>query len=92
MATTVALFRDNATESLNGIGGLNAVTGGTFPARIWDEYMREALAHQPIIAFPPPANIGGSDPVPMQSAVPTLDPALANTPTPTPGPAPKKKK
>ena len=94
MATSVALFRDNASQSLNGIGGLSAVTGGSFPARIWNQYMRQALAHTPIIDFPPPANIGGVDPVPMQSAVPTLDPALAKhlTPTPRPAPAPKKKK
>ena len=88
MATSVALFRDNATQSLNGIGGLNAVTGGSFPARIWDQYMRQALAHTPIVDFPPPANIGGVDPVPMQSAVPTLNPALAKRLTPTPKPAP----
>ena len=92
MATSVALFRDNASESLNGIGGLNAVTGGSFPARIWDQYMRQALAHVPIIDFPPAANIGGTDPTPMQSAVPTMDPHLAKTPRPTPAPAPKKKK
>ena len=92
MATSVALFRDNASQSLNGIGGLNAVTGGSFPAKIWDYYMRQALAHVPIIDFPPAANIGGVDPTPMQSAVPTLDPHLAITPKPTPAPAPKKKK
>jgi len=84
MATSVALFRDNASQSLNGIGGLSAVTGGSFPARIWDLYTKEALAHQPIANFPPPSNIGGVDPVPMQSAVPTMDPSLAVTPKPTP--------
>jgi hypothetical protein len=43
--------------------------------------------------FPPPANIGGVDPTPMQSAVPTMDPKLAFlTPKPTPAPSPKKKK
>ena len=82
MATSVALFRDDATQSLNGIGGLNAVTGGSFPAKIWDLYTREALVKEPIADFPPPANIGGVDPVPMQTAVPTLDPSLAVTPTP----------
>lgn len=92
MATSVALFRDNAHQSLNGIGGLNAVTGGTFPARIWDQYMRQALAHTPIMAFPPAANIGGIVPVPMQSAVPTLDPALARSASPNPKPAPSPKK
>ena len=35
LSASVALFRDSASESLNGIGGLTSVTGGTFPARIW---------------------------------------------------------
>jgi len=89
MATSVALFRDNASQSLNGIGGLNAVTGGTFPAKIWDQYMKEALAHTPIMDFPAPANIGGTEPVPMQSAVPTLDPTTTSSPQPSPAPSPQ---
>ena len=84
LATTVALFRDNATQSLNGIGGLNAVTGGSFPAKIWDVYTKEALSGEPIVDFPAPANIGGVDPTPMQNAVPTLDPALAASASPKP--------
>lgn len=93
LATTVALFRDNASESLNGIGGLNAVTGGSFPAKIWDAYMKEALAGEPIADFPAPANIGGTDPTPMQNAVPTLSPALAASASPKPvAPAPSKSK
>jgi membrane peptidoglycan carboxypeptidase len=90
LATTVALFRDDATQTLNGIGGLNAVTGGSFPARIWDLYMKNALKGEPILPFPPAANIGGTDPVPMQNAVPTLDPSLAQSPTPIARPAPAK--
>jgi len=82
IATSVALFRDNASQSLNGIGGLNAVTGGSFPAKIWDLYTKQVLAYQPITDFPPPADVGGVDPVPMQSAVPTMDPSLAIKPTP----------
>lgn len=83
-ATSVAFFRDDATQSLNGIGGLNAVTGGSFPARIWNSYTKSILKNQPVIPFPEPANIGGTDPVSYASAIPTLDPALAITPTPTP--------
>jgi membrane peptidoglycan carboxypeptidase len=82
MEATVAMFRDDATQSLNGIGGLNAVTGGSFPAGIWNLFMKAALAKQPIVDFPAPANIGGTDPVDMTQAVPTLDPGLAEKPTP----------
>ena len=67
LAASVSLFRDSASESLNGIGGLNSVTGGTFPARIWTAFMKGALKDQPIMEFPAPANIGGLDPIVMTS-------------------------
>jgi membrane peptidoglycan carboxypeptidase len=67
LAASVALFRDSASESLNGIGGLNSVTGGTFPAKIWTAFMKGALKDQPVMSFPAPANIGGLDPVVMTS-------------------------
>ncbi len=67
LAASVALFRDSASESLNGIGGLNSVTGGTFPAKIWTAFMKGALKGQPIVDFPAPTNIGGLDPIVMTS-------------------------
>jgi len=67
MAASVAFFRDNATQSLNGIGGMNAVTGGSFPARIWTQFMKGALKGQPIMDFPAPSNIGGLEPIVMTS-------------------------
>ncbi len=65
LAASVALFRDSASESLNGIGGLTSVTGGTFPARIWTAFMKGALKGQPIMDFPAPSNIGGLEPIVM---------------------------
>ena len=67
LAASVALFRDSASESLNGIGGLTSVTGGTFPARIWTAFMKGALKDEPVMSFPAPANIGGLEPVVMTS-------------------------
>lgn len=67
LAASVALFRDSASESLNGIGGLTSVTGGTFPARIWTAFMQGALKGQPIMSFPAPANVGGLEPIVMTS-------------------------
>ncbi|CAN2230350.1 MrcB Membrane carboxypeptidase (penicillin-binding protein) [Candidatus Nanopelagicaceae bacterium] len=67
LAASVALFRDSASESLNGIGGLTSVTGGTFPARIWTAFMKGALKGEPVMSFPAPANVGGLDPVVMTS-------------------------
>ena len=63
----MALFRDSASESLNGIGGLTSVTGGTYPARIWTAFMKGALKGKPVMGFPAPSNIGGLDPVVMTS-------------------------
>jgi len=67
LSAAVALFRDSASESLNGIGGLTSVTGGTFPARIWTEFMKGALKGEPVMTFPAPSNIGGLDPIVMTS-------------------------
>jgi len=63
LATSVSFFRDDATKTLHGIGGLNSVTGGSFPARIWTKYMIGALKGQPVLQFPEPANITGTEPV-----------------------------
>ena len=67
IAASVAMFRDDATQTLNGIGGLNSVTGGTFPAKIWTAFMKGALANQPVLNFPAPVHIGGTDPIVMTS-------------------------
>ena len=67
LAASVALFRDSASESLNGIGGLTSVTGGTVPARIWTAFMKGALKGEPVMSFPAPANVGGLDPIVMTS-------------------------
>lgn len=67
LAASVAFFRESASESLNGIGGLTSVTGGTFPARIWTQFMRGALRGEPVMTFPAPSNIGGLDPIEMTS-------------------------
>ena len=67
LSAAVAMFRDDATQTLNGIGGLNSVTGGTFPAKIWTAFMKGALKGDPVLSFPKPVNIGGTDPIVMTS-------------------------
>ena len=79
LATSVAFFRDDATQSLNGIGGLNSVTGGSFPARIWNAYMKVALKDQPVMDFPAPTYIGGTTPTPIADPIPTITNAQAAT-------------
>jgi membrane peptidoglycan carboxypeptidase len=72
LATSVAFFRD-------GIGGLNSVTGGSFPARIWNAYMKVALKDQPVMDFPAPTYIGGTTPTPIADPIPTITNAQAAT-------------
>ena len=79
LATSVAFFRDSPKEQLRGIGGLSSVTGGSFPARIWNDFMRGALDPLPISYFAKPAYIGGTRTVYVDVASPTPTP----TPTPT---------
>lgn len=67
ISASVAFFRNDATQTLNGIGGINSVTGGSFPARIWTTFMKGALKGEPVMSFPAPSNIGGLDPIVMTS-------------------------
>ena len=89
VAASVAFYRDDATQSLNGIGGLTSVTGGSFPARIWAEFVKGYLKNTPVQEFPAPAYIGGTEPINLINAIPQMDPALI---PPSPSPTPKKKK
>lgn len=83
LAASVAFFRDNASQSLNGIGGLNSVTGGSFPAKVWTAFMKGALAGQPKMNFPPPVHIGGMGAIPMSPSLMTPTPIPTPIPTPT---------
>ncbi len=43
--------------SMSGTGGLQTVTGGSFPAAIWTAFMRDTLKNEPVVEFvPPPAD------------------------------------
>lgn len=58
IAASVAFYRDDSTQSLRGIGGMRTLTGGSFPARIWTEFMKGALKGEPVLEFPDPVFIG----------------------------------
>ena len=88
VAASVAFYRDDATQSLNGIGGLTSVTGGSFPARIWAEFVKGYLKKSPVQEFPAPAYIGGTEAINFINSVPQMDPALI---PPSPSPTKKKK-
>ena len=71
LATSIAFFRDDALTTLQGIGGINSLTGGTFPARIWNAYTKGALEGSPKLKFRPPVNVNGTEPVDMRGVVMT---------------------
>ena len=77
LSTSVAFFRDTPAQQLTGIGGLNSITGGTFPARIWNIYMKKALAEYPVSFFPRPAFIGGTRTIYID--VPSPSPSTKNS-------------
>ena len=83
LSTSVAFFRDTPEQRLTGIGGLNSITGGSFPARIWNAYMKRALAEYPISYFPRPAFVGGTRSIYVDVAKPTPTPTKT-TPAPKP--------
>lgn len=84
LATSVAFFRDTPEKRLTGIGGLNSITGGTFPAKIWNAYMKRALAEYPISYFPRPAFVGGTRNLYIDVAKPTPTPSKSTSdPSPT---------
>jgi membrane peptidoglycan carboxypeptidase len=61
LSTAVWMGYENATAEttkvLTNIKGVRAVTGGSHPARIWQAFMRRALADVPVTEFSEPAPI-----------------------------------
>lgn len=54
LSTAIWMGYKEGNISLYGIHGVGAVTGGTWPARMWHEYMAEAMKGVPVVGFPSP--------------------------------------
>jgi penicillin-binding protein 1A len=87
LATAVWMGSPTAEVPMRGVGGIN-VQGGSYPAGIWGAYMKDALAGQPAVPFPPPdyslipgAQQIGSPPSPTSSVPATSTPATSTPPT-----------
>ena len=57
LATAVWMGHADHLESLRGINGVRAVTGGSHPAIAWRQYMDAALEGTEVVAFPEPEPI-----------------------------------
>jgi membrane peptidoglycan carboxypeptidase len=54
LAAAVWMGAPDAEISMHGVGGVGNVTGGSFPARIWGQFMRTAMQGRPAMPFPAP--------------------------------------
>ena len=85
IVTAVAMFQNgpdgSSLDSITPFGTKDQVVGGTWPAKLWADYMKPVLAMpawQSTTGFPPPAWIG-APPTPTSTATA----APRSTPTPT---------
>lgn len=82
LATAVMFVKDGPDGqpmTLSGTGGLEKVTGGSYPARIFTAYMKGALADKPVTKFAP-LPTGAPD-----GANPTSSPVASAFPSALPG-------
>jgi membrane peptidoglycan carboxypeptidase len=54
LSTAVALYSEREDTPLRNVAGVQEVTGGTLPARIWQRYMANVLEGEPVAEFAPP--------------------------------------
>jgi len=92
LSTAVMLVKDGPDGlpvSLAGTGGLDTVTGGSFPARIWTAFMAGALEGQEVVGFADPfASDGTPSPSPTESPTDSPSPTPTESPTDSPSPTP----
>jgi membrane peptidoglycan carboxypeptidase len=96
LATSVAMYRvkdDGNPDELDGFGQFGEITGGSFPVRIWTDFMSQALDGQPVEDFPAAEKIGEVfNPAPRATTprtatttqTPTGSPSPTGSPTGTP--------
>jgi penicillin-binding protein 1A len=77
LSTAVWVGYPQGNIPMRNINGVRAVSGGTFPARIWADIM--AIAHQdrPVLDFPPAPFRPPAQPPPPQPPPPGLQPPAA---------------
>lgn len=89
LSTAVWIGYENETpetsKELVGIKGVARVTGGTHPARIWQAFMRRALADVPTTEFTEPAPIEPAPDVEKRAARRGFEPGRRKHPAPPPG-------
>ncbi|MFX0539011.1 transglycosylase domain-containing protein [Ornithinimicrobium sp. Y1847] len=58
LAAGVVMYKGDGTVPMQDVGGLDQITGGTFPAQVWGEFMRRAMEGEEVIPFPERVGVG----------------------------------
>jgi len=95
LATAVWMGSPTGYDSMRRVGGIT-VYGGTYPARIWHEYMAAALGDGPAVGFPEPEpsfssrylSIDSEYKVPTRRTPATIAPVGPDVAAAEPAPAP----
>src|SRR5690606_621092 len=78
LAAGVVMYKGDGTVPMQDVAGLDQVTGGTYPAQVWGEFMRQALEGEEVLPFPGRVGVGEvvatSEP-PTETEVVTQEPA-----------------
>jgi membrane peptidoglycan carboxypeptidase len=88
LASAVGLYRGGIKDgravqlSLNGLGGLSQVTGGTIPVRVWTAFMKGALEGEDVEQFPSPS-FGGRRSGPVATSTPQRTTTTTRSSEPT---------
>ena len=88
LSAAVGMYKGDGTlvekNQLVNIGGFGEITGGTLPARIWTDFMVDALQGEPVVPLPPPGNVKARP----QTDLPSDAPTPYTPPPPPPEPEP----
>lgn len=90
LAASVAMYKDvgGVMQPLTGIGGLDELSGNSFPLSIWIDFMRAALKGQDEKDFPARVGIGDDSVRSTATATRTATPAPTTRSTTAPEPVP----
>ena len=103
LATAVGMYRADPETGdelkMEDLENAGSITGGSYPARIWTEYMKVALEGTDVEQFPPAANINRdalpppppqptAPPQPPETSEPSPTETVTETPSATPTPTP----
>ncbi len=77
LAAGVVMYKGDGTVPMQDVAGLDQITGGTFPAQVWGEFMRVAMEGEEVLEFSPRVGTGG----PTDDTPTTQEPAPEPTTT-----------